>query len=151
MISLLRRELNGRGARATAGGFEDGELVRDGAAADFARRIKADGAQSYEQVAQFDAAQNRFVATPLDLGPAGEQVFLILFGTGLRFNSGVANAACKLGGADAPVLYVGAQGELVGLDQVNVVVPRSLAGRGEMDLVLTVDGKAANTVRVNIK
>jgi len=38
MISLPRRELNGRSAGATAGAFEDGEIVRDGAAADFARR-----------------------------------------------------------------------------------------------------------------
>jgi uncharacterized protein (TIGR03437 family) len=35
-------------------------------------------------VAQFDAATARFVATPIDLGPEGEQVFLILFGTGFR-------------------------------------------------------------------
>ena len=28
---------------------------------------------------------------------------------------------------------------------------RSLAGRGEMDVVLTVDGKPANTVRINVK
>ncbi len=40
-----------------------------GVAAALALRIKADGSQSYELVAQFDAAQNRFVARPLDLGP----------------------------------------------------------------------------------
>ena len=38
-----------------------------------------------------------------------------------------------------------------GLDQVNLRVPRSLIGRGEVDVVLTVDGKIANTLRVNIK
>jgi len=37
------------------------------------------------------------------------------------------------------------------MDQANLRIPRSLVGRGEVDLVLTVDGKAANTVRVNIK
>jgi uncharacterized protein (TIGR03437 family) len=37
------------------------------------------------------------------------------------------------------------------MDQVNLLVPTSLAGRGEVDVVLTVDGVAANTVRVNIK
>jgi hypothetical protein len=30
-------------------------------------------------------------------------------------------------------------------------LPRSLAGRGEVDIVLTVDGKRANTVKVNIR
>jgi len=30
-------------------------------------------------------------------------------------------------------------------------LPRSLAGRGEVDVVMAVDGKAAKTVKVNIK
>jgi hypothetical protein len=30
-------------------------------------------------------------------------------------------------------------------------LPRSLNGRGEVDMALTVDGRAANPVRVNIK
>jgi hypothetical protein len=34
---------------------------------------------------------------------------------------------------------------------VNLPIDRSLIGRGEVDVVLTVDGVAANTVRVNIK
>ncbi len=122
-----------------------------GVAAALVFRVKANGAQSYETLAQFDAGRNQFVATPIELGPVGDQVFLLLFGTGVRFNSGLANASCKLGGVDAPLLYAGAQGDLVGLDQVNVAVPRTLTGRGEMDLVLMIDGKATNTVRVHIK
>ncbi|MBL8168727.1 MAG: hypothetical protein JNJ50_11265, partial [Acidobacteria bacterium] len=39
----------------------------------------------------------------------------------------------------------------VGLDQINVPLPRSLAGRGEVDVVMTVDGVAANTIRIRIK
>jgi len=119
-----------------------------GVPAAVALRVKADGAQIYEPVSRFDQAQNRFVAAPIDLGPAGEQVFLLLFGSGLRFNSGLEGVTCKLGGIDAPVLFAGAQGGLVGLDQVNLSLPRALAGRGEVDLVLTVDGQTANTVRV---
>src|SRR5262249_51209067 len=53
-----------------------------GVAAAVALRIKADGSQQYEAVAQFDAAQNRFVALPPDLRPAGDQVYLALFGAG---------------------------------------------------------------------
>jgi hypothetical protein len=34
---------------------------------------------------------------------------------------------------------------------VNVLLPKTLAGRGEVDVVLSVDGSAANTVRLNIK
>ena len=35
--------------------------------------------------------------------------------------------------------------------QVNVRVPRGLAGRGEVGIALTVDGQAANVVKVNIR
>jgi uncharacterized protein (TIGR03437 family) len=59
--------------------------------------------------------------------------------------------AFQLGGVDAQVSYAGAQGSLVGLDQVNALIPRSLIGRGEADVVLTVDGRTANTVQVSIK
>lgn len=45
----------------------------------------------------------------------------------------------------------GPQGSYAGLDQVNVVLPRSLAGRGEVDVLLTVDGRAANPAKINIK
>jgi uncharacterized protein (TIGR03437 family) len=114
-------------------------------------RVKPDGAQSFEPVARFDAAQNRFAAAPIDLGAADEQVFLILFGTGFRYRTELAAVKVLVGGVEAPVSFAGAQGFLVGLDQLNVRLPRVLAGRGEADVVLTVDGLAANTVRVSIK
>jgi uncharacterized protein (TIGR03437 family) len=37
------------------------------------------------------------------------------------------------------------------LDQINARLPRALAGRGEVELVVSVDGKPANTLRVVIK
>ncbi len=114
-------------------------------------RRKADGSESFEPVAQFNQSQNRFVATPIDLGPVTDQVSLILFGTGIRFRSAWSAVACGIGGASAPVSFAGAQGGFVGLDQVNVSLQRSLAGRGEVDVVLMVDGKTANTVRIAIK
>jgi len=110
-------------------------------------RVKAGGAQSFEPVARFDSAQNKFVAAPIDLGPATDQVFLILFGTGIRNHSASLPVTAQIGGVNAPVSFAGAQGELVGLDQVNVQLPRSLSGRGEVDIVLTVDLQTANTVR----
>ncbi|MEP7341902.1 MAG: SBBP repeat-containing protein [Acidobacteriota bacterium] len=114
-------------------------------------RVRANGTQVYEPVAQYDAAQNKVVAVPIDLGPEGDQVFLITYGTGIRYNTGLSGMNAKLGGMDAPVLFAGAQGDFFGLDQVNVRLPRSLAGRGDVDLVLAADGKQANTVQVRIK
>lgn len=34
---------------------------------------------------------------------------------------------------------------------MNVRVPRELAGRGEVDLIVTVNGKQANPVRIHIR
>lgn len=116
-----------------------------------ALRVKADGTQSYEPVIRFDSALGKVVGVPIDLGAATDQVFLLPFGTGLRNRSGMGAVSALLGGTNAQVVFIGAQGGFAGLDQANVLIPRSLIGRGEVDLVLSVDGKMANTVKVWIK
>jgi uncharacterized protein (TIGR03437 family) len=122
-----------------------------GVAAANVLRVRADNSQIYEpSAAVFDAAQNRFVARAIDLGPEGDRVFLIFFGSGLRFRSALSTVTVKIGGVDAAVSFAGAQGDFAGLDQVNTLLPRSLAGRGEVEVVLTVDGRVANTVMVRI-
>ncbi len=85
------------------------------------------------------------------MGGDGDQLFLILYGTGLRYRNSLQGVTVKMGGVDAQVLYTGPQGALAGLDQINILVPRSLAGRGEMEIVMIVDGQQANVTRVNIK
>jgi len=104
-----------------------------------------------EALAEWDTSRNHFVARPIDLGPDGDQVFLVLYGTGLRFCSSLQTAKAKIGGVDAEVKFVGAQGDFAGLDQVNIQLPRGLRGRGDVELILTVDGQQANVVRVSIK
>lgn len=122
-----------------------------GVPAGYLLRFSADNSQSTEAISQFDAGQNKFIPVPIDLGAEGDQLFLVLFGTGIRFRSSLSGVAAQIGGMEAQVLFAGPQGDFVGLDQLNLQVPKSLAGRGEVDLVLTVDGKIANTVRVSIK
>ncbi len=122
-----------------------------GAASGVALRVRSNGSRSVEPIAQFDAARNALVSVPIDLGPATDEVFLVLFGSGLRFRNPQGAAILSIGGVDAPVLFAGSQDQFPGLDQINARLPRSLAGLGEVDVVLTVDGAAANTVRVNIK
>jgi uncharacterized protein (TIGR03437 family) len=78
-------------------------------------------------------------------------VILVLFGTGIRFVSALEQVTATIGGENAEVLYAGLQGDFAGLDQVNVRLPRSLATRGEVNVVLSVEGKIANTVTVNIQ
>jgi uncharacterized protein (TIGR03437 family) len=113
-------------------------------------RLKADGAQSFEPTVMFNT-QGAVVPIPIDLGPEGDQVFLLLFGTGFRLNEGLPTVVATLGGASAEVLYAGPQGDFVGLDQSNIRLARALAGRGEVELAFVVGGKPANRVRINIK
>jgi uncharacterized protein (TIGR03437 family) len=122
-----------------------------GLAAALILRVKVDGSQSYEPVANFDQGQMKFVSRPIDLGPQTDQVFLILFGTGLRNRTSLSNVSSTAGGLASDVLFAGPQSDFVGLDQVNVKLPRALAGRGEIEVNLTADGKAANPVRINVK
>jgi uncharacterized protein (TIGR03437 family) len=90
-------------------------------------------------------------ALPIDLGEPGDRVFLMLYGTGLRYRTALKNVRCTIGGVDAPVLYAGSQNDFEGLDQVNAEIPKSLAGRGQVSIVLSVDGQLANTVTMNIR
>ncbi len=122
-----------------------------GVAAAVVLRVRPNGAQVYEPVARFDPAQNIFVPIPIDLGPEGDQVFLILYGTGFRHRSSLGNVKITIGGVAVGALYAGDAPGLEGLDQVNALLPRSLMGRGEVDVVLTVEGKTANTGRVSFK
>jgi uncharacterized protein (TIGR03437 family) len=49
-----------------------------GVAAAVALRVRADGSLNYESINRYDAQAGRFLSTPIDLGPAGELVFLTL-------------------------------------------------------------------------
>jgi uncharacterized protein (TIGR03437 family) len=122
-----------------------------GVPAGYVLRIRADNSQSIEPLSRFDAAQNRFVPVPIDLGPATDQVYAILFGTGARFRSALSAVSVRVGGENATVLFVGPQGDFVGLDQLNIQLPRTLAGRGEVELALTVDGIRGNNAILNVR
>ncbi|MGH9832576.1 MAG: hypothetical protein ACRD9Y_06125 [Blastocatellia bacterium] len=78
-------------------------------------------------------------------------MFLVMFGTGIRQRTDPARIIARIGRADAQVLFAGAQGSLVGVDQVNLAVPRSLAGSGEIDVALTMDGQTTNFVKVDVR
>ena len=121
-----------------------------GVAAANAALYAANGTITQENVFQCNAG-GTCVSAPLNLGQPGDQLALTLYGTGLRNSSGLANATATVDGARATLLYVGAQPQYPGLDQVNLIVPPSLAGAGEVPVVLTVDGQTANVVTINLK
>ena len=122
-----------------------------GNAVGVALRVRANGTQEYEPIVVFDPVQSKLVARPIDLGGEGERVFLVLFGTGIRNRSVVRGTTIKIGDLEAPISFAGAHGDLVGVDQINVELPKALRGRGEVGINLVVDGFNANTVTVAIK
>ncbi len=86
---------------------------------------------------------------PIDLGPDDQQVFLILYGTGIRHHAGVVTA--KIASATIEAAYAGPQGTFAGEDQINIELPKSLRGAGLVDVVLSVDGQTTNTVKIHIR
>jgi uncharacterized protein (TIGR03437 family) len=109
----------------------------------------ADGTQTVANAATFNSGTNTFTPTPINLGVATDQVFLVLYGTGIRH---AASVTATVNGVNVPVVFTGAQGSFPGLDQINLgPLPASLAGSGTVNLVITVDGQAANAVTVHFQ
>jgi len=114
-------------------------------AAGFWIRASAAGAQSRDYL--FDLITFRPV--PVDLGPPSDQVFLSLYGTGFRT---ATSATAKVGGVSVQVYGFTPVIDFPGLDLINIgPLPRALQGRGEVDVTLSLNGKAANTLSVNIR
>ncbi len=84
---------------------------------------------------------------PITLGGPLSTSVLVLFGTGIRGGNIVT---AFVDGEQAQVLFADAQGEFAGLDQVNVLLDRSLAGRGLVEIVLFADGRKSNAVEIFI-
>jgi uncharacterized protein (TIGR03437 family) len=120
-----------------------------GLAAGSALLVSADGKQTPENI--FEVEGGNVVASPINLGTAGEQCYLTLYATGVRNASSLAAVAVIIGGVSAPVKYAGPQGAFVGLDQVNVLIPSSLAGMGQVDVLMSVDGVDSPPVVITIQ
>ncbi|HEX9002818.1 MAG TPA: Ig-like domain-containing protein, partial [Blastocatellia bacterium] len=125
----------------TAGGVVSG----------FALRVNASGAQKYDPVAEFDTANGQFKTIAIDLNSAaGDQVFLVFFLSGLR-NADPAQVRVILGGDEFAPVFAGAVPGAPGLDQINLALPRELAGKGVLNLVVRVpNARPSNPARIEI-
>jgi uncharacterized protein (TIGR03437 family) len=106
-------------------------------------RVTSKGERKYEPLAKYDTAQKTYVPSDIDMG--NDQLYLLLYGTGIR-NAG--SVQVKIGTATIKPDYAGPQGDYAGLDQINIAVPRNLGNAGNVDVVLTANGIAANTVKL---
>jgi uncharacterized protein (TIGR03437 family) len=113
-------------------------------------RVSENGDQNFESIYQTDQDGN-IAALPIDLGSEADTVYLVLYGTGIRY---AVSASATIGGAiNASITYLGPQGTYQGLDQVNLQLPRSLASKDARTWVLqlTVDGQPSNQVTLLVQ
>ncbi len=108
-------------------------------------RVKADGKQLSESLYQFDA-NGAIIPKPIDLGPEGEKVFLILFLTGIGHATGPkipsdipasVNVRVIANGYSLKPAFAGPQGDFAALDQINVELPRDLIGNSTLKIAVT--------------
>ncbi|MFN7930970.1 MAG: hypothetical protein U0Y68_24195 [Blastocatellia bacterium] len=102
-----------------------------------------------------------YAPAPFAVSVNGKQNILVLFGTGFRHaaasnptdENGVAESvSITIDGIPTSVLYAGAQGEYVGLDQINVALPAALQpGTRRVEVVVSLNGIEANRVTILLK
>jgi uncharacterized protein (TIGR03437 family) len=109
--------------------------------------VSSSGSQTPEY--PYQEVNGALVAQPLNLGACAQTV-LVLFGTGLD-KATTAGTQVTIGGVASNVLYAGPQGTWPGLNQINVTIPQSLAGKGSVPVVLGAGGGTSNTVNVTIQ
>ncbi len=126
-----------------------------GAPAALLLRVKSNGEQTIETTMQFDATLGRFIPKPIDFGPDGEKVFLILFLTGINRapdpngdDNRNESVHLLIGGEELVPDFAGAQGVFAGLDQMNAELPRSLIGRGRLTISITAPGAVSNLAEI---
>jgi uncharacterized protein (TIGR03437 family) len=94
------------------------------------------------------SAPRSCLPTPLSLGGATDTLYVELYGTGIR---NAASVECFVAGQSVPVLYAGPVPSYSGLDQVNISIPRTLAGTGDARVYLVADGVSSNGVALDFQ
>lgn len=127
-----------------------------GVPAGYITRVKADNSLSNEAINRYDAAQRKFVATPI-VKKSGETLFLILYGTGFRTApdsdgkaaNGVAeNVEVTIGGVKAEVAYAGLSG-YVGVEQLNIKLPSDVVAGASITVLVKVNDGQGKVLRAN--
>ncbi len=133
-------------AAIAPGLFSANETGKNAASAQIAIN-HSDGSQSLDNTFQCGAGAVNCVPINLDLssGPAA----LVLYGTGIRGAASISDVSVTIGGQSLPVTFASAAPGYQGLDQVNVMLPQSLAGTGIANLSVNVNGTFSNVLTVS--
>lgn len=135
---------------AVAPGLFSANVNGSGPAWAYAIQVNASGRQSITSLADFDASVGSRASIPLDLGPEGNRIYLELYGTGIR--GWESNRSCTVGGENVAIYSLAPSSNSPGLDRIIVgPLPRSLAGRGTVNVILVADNRSSNSVTVDIQ
>ena len=112
--------------------------------------LRSTGADAIEEAA-YNCDEAACQAVPIDLGPETDSVMLRVALSGTRSQTGTDAYAATIGDTEAVVMAVEQASGQPGVDWVTISIPRSLAGRGEAGVALTVGGKRSNELKVLIQ
>jgi uncharacterized protein (TIGR03437 family) len=135
---------------SVAPGIYTANASASGVAAALAAVYGAAGTVTPQAVFNCPSGAGSCVSVPMSLGGPTDTLIVSFYGTGWR-NADAQGAWARIGGVPAAVQYIGSVPGAPGLDQVNLIVPKILAGAGEVPVVLTAGGQTANAVTINIQ
>ena len=128
-------------------GIFTADFTGKGVASGVIVRVFTNGVQRYEPIAQFDETQQKWIPIPIEFTPDTQRIVLALFGTGWRQVGAFSDVTIDFIAASerndplpkrlTSSEYAGKQPTWAGVDQINVEVPRSLIGKGETDVLVT--------------
>jgi uncharacterized protein (TIGR03437 family) len=101
-----------------------------------------------QDVPIFQMQNGSVVAQPVSAGSATNPAYLIVLGSGL---GSATTATATIGGVTTQVIYAGQPGTYPGVDKYNILIPPSLAGAGQVDVIVTAGGLPSNTVNFTIQ
>jgi uncharacterized protein (TIGR03437 family) len=119
-----------------------------GVAAATALRLNPDGSQS--PIPVFQCGSDPLGCTPTPISLASGPVYLTLYATGLRA-AATSSVIVTIGGIAVPALFAGPQPQFIGLDQVNVLLPQALRGRGIVDVRITTGSTSSNSATIGFQ
>ena len=131
---------------ASAPGIFTARSDGSGVASGYVLRIRADGFRTFEPIGRFDSVLG-WVPIPIDFGAETDTLFLVLAGTGIRNVPGGV-VTVELGGMSFQSQYAGVSPGFVGLDQINLLLSRTLRGIGEVDSAVIAGADRSNTFKV---
>ena len=115
-------------------------------------RVSASSQQTVLPVYMFDA-NGDLVPLPIDLSSPTDSVYLSIYGTGISNVTDRSRVVASINGVNAQVVYAGPQGDYPGLDQVNILLPKSPTPPTPYTatLQLIVAGQPSNPVKIGIR